>query len=94
LNSPERSCSELCRLPAPPQGNTLAADRTLTVDIAIPEAVSYSHATFNNVRVYLVGLDTTEDLAIQFIKRGISKFVDRNGKVPPSMALAGLQLSL
>jgi hypothetical protein len=66
---------------SPPQGNTLAADRTLTVDIPIPDSVSYAHTTFNDAHVYLVGLATTEELTIQFVKRGTSKLLDRNGKV-------------
>jgi hypothetical protein len=62
-------------------GNTMAADGTLTVDIAIPAAVSYSDVTFSDARIYLVGLDTTEDFTIKFVKRGTSKLVDSDAKV-------------
>jgi hypothetical protein len=62
-------------------GNNFAADRTLTVNIAIPAAVSYSDVTFSDARIYLIGLDTTEDFTIKFVKRGTSKLLDGDGKV-------------
>ena len=61
----------------------MAADRTLTVDIAIPAAAGYAHTTFNDARVYLLGLATTAQVTVEFVKRGTSKLLDLNGKVPP-----------
>ena len=57
------------------------------VDIAIPAAASYAHTTFNDARVYLVGLATTAQVTVEFVKRGTSKLLDRNGKVPAPRAV-------
>ena len=51
-----------------------------TVSIGIPEQVGYSHVTFQDVRVYMLGVQPEAPVTITFIKRGVSKFLDETGK--------------
>ena len=61
-------------------GNTFQDDGHLTVSIGIPEQVGYSHVTFQDVRVYILGVQVDAPVTITFIKRGVSKFLDETGK--------------
>ena len=68
---------ELAQMP----GNSFAADGTLTVDIGIPPHNGYSHVTFSDAKVYLVGLSISTPVTVELVKAGSSKMLDSEGSV-------------
>jgi hypothetical protein len=60
-------------------GNTFSATGELDVTIEIPASAGYSHVTFEDVQVFLLGLDAANPVVIDFYKRGVSSFLDSDG---------------